>query len=182
MSGWEVLYQAVLLVASVVLAAVTWVLAKETRLLRRAQTDPHLSVWIEPHEREMHWIDMLIENIGAGPARNVEFLATPDFECFKDQPLSRLGFMKKGLPYLAPRQRLRFFLTNLLEDFETKMANPFDLVVRYQAKDGKTFAETFRIDFSPLRNLPGGSTSPLYDIAKKLEDMRREISELRPGR
>jgi hypothetical protein len=109
-------------------------------------------------------------------------VATPDFECFKDQPLSRLGFMKKGLPYLAPRQRLRFFLTNLLEDFETKMANPFDLVVRYKARDGTAFTDTFRVDFSPLRNLPGGSTSPLYDIAQKLDDMRREISGLGPKR
>ena len=114
MTGWEVLYQGALLAASIALAITTWVLAKETRLLRRAQTDPRLSVWIEPEEREVHWIDMVIENVGAGPAYGITFTASRDFERRKGAALSQLGFMTTGLPYIAPRQQIRFFLTSLL--------------------------------------------------------------------
>ena len=182
MSGWEVLYQAALLAASLALAATTWVLAKETRLLRRAQTDPRLSVWIEPEEREIHWIDMVIENIGSGPAYGIAFAASRDFELRKGESLSRLGFMSTGLPYLAPRQQIRFFLTNLLEDFEPKMRSPFDLRVSYRSGDKTAIAETFRIDFSPLRNLPAESRSPLRDIAERLEEIKRAIAESKAGR
>lgn len=177
MSGWEVLYQAVLLAASLVLAATTWVLAKETRLLRRAQTDPRLSVWIEPEDREIHWIDMVIENVGGGPAYSITFAPSRDFELQKGEPLSRLGFMSTGLPYLAPRQRIRFFLTNLLDDFEPKMRSPFDIEVFYRSADNTASKETFRIDFSPLRNLPAQAPSRLGDIAEKLEDIKRAIAE-----
>ena len=114
MTGWEVSYQAALLATSIALAVTTWVLAKETRLLRRAQTDPRLSIWIGPNKREVHWIEMVIENVGAGPAYGITFTASRDFECRKGAPFSELGFMTTGLPYLAPRQGIRFFLTSLL--------------------------------------------------------------------
>lgn len=182
MSNWELLYQAALLAASLVLAATTWVLAKETRLLRRAQTDPRLSVWIEPEEQEVHWIDMVIENVGSGPAYGITFAASRDFEIRKGESLSRLGFMSTGLPYLAPRQQIRLFLTSLLEDFEPKMRSPFDLQVSYRSGDRTAITETFRIDFSPLRNLPPGSRSALHEVAERLDQIKRAIADSKAGR
>ncbi|TAM46807.1 MAG: hypothetical protein EPN53_12725 [Acidobacteria bacterium] len=124
---------------------------------------------------------MVIENVGAGPAYGITFTASRDFERRKDAPFSKLGFMTTGLPYLAPRQRIRFFLTSLLDDFKSKMENPFDLRVSYRSGENAAFDETFRIDFSPLRNLPAPSASPLQDIAAKLDEIKREIGRLKPS-
>jgi len=95
-------------------------LVSETRKMRQAKTKSKVSVTIQPRGEWISLIDMVIQNIGLGLAYNIKFEATPDFEYAKSEFLSNLGFMKNGLKYPAPNQRLQFFLTSMIENFEKK--------------------------------------------------------------
>jgi hypothetical protein len=52
---------------------------------------------------------MVIQNVGLGPAYNIKFKLDPDFEYGEGKFLSDLGFVRNGLKYLAPNQKLQFF-------------------------------------------------------------------------
>lgn len=116
--AFAVIFSTVVATATVVYAVLTWKLVSETRKMRQAQTEPKVSVTIQPREEWISLIDMVIQNIGLGLAYNIKFEATPDFEYAKSKFLSNLGFMKNGLKYRAPNQRLQFFLTSMIENFE----------------------------------------------------------------
>jgi len=48
------------------------------------------------------------------------FKVEPDFKITKSRSLSEIGFIKNGLKYLAPNQKIKFFLTNMIENFEER--------------------------------------------------------------
>ncbi|MCW3136602.1 MAG: hypothetical protein N2V77_06680, partial [Canidatus Methanoxibalbensis ujae] len=78
--------------------------------------------------------------------------------------------------YLAPNQRIRFFLTSLAEDSERKIQRPFEIKVTYRNAIGKIYEDTYLIDFSELIGLRQLGEPPLYKIAKSIEKIEREIN------
>jgi len=107
--AFAVIFSALVAIATIVYAILTWKLVSETRKMREAQTEPKVSVTIQPREEWINFIDMVIQNIGLGPAYNIKFEINSDFEYMKGKFLSELGFMKNGLKYLALNQKLQFF-------------------------------------------------------------------------
>jgi hypothetical protein len=62
--------------------------------------------------------------------------------------------MKNGLRYLAPNQKLPFFLTNVADE------------------------DVYLIDFSQLLGLHQLGEPPLYKIAKSIENIQKDIHNL----
>lgn len=176
--AFDVIFSAIVAIATVVYAVLTWRLTSETRKMREAQTEPKLSVTIQPREEGINFIDMIIQNVGLGPAYNIKFEVNPDFEYAKGKFLSELGFMKIGLRYLAPNQKLQFFLTNMNENFEEKTKKPFEIKLTYQNSIGKTYEDVYLIDFSQLIGLCQLGEPPLYNMAKNIEKIQKDIHNL----
>jgi len=149
--------------------------------MREAQTEPRIYVTIQPREEWVNFIDMIIQNAGLSLAYNIKFEVNPDFEYAKGKFLSELGFMKKGLGYLAPYQKLQFFLTNIAENFEEKAKKPFEIKVVYQNSAGKTYEDVYLIDFSQLIGLSQLGEPPLYKIAQNIESIQGDIHNLSTG-
>ena len=179
--AFAVIFSAVVAIATIVYAILTWKLVSETRKMREAQTELKVSVTIQPREEWINLIDMVIQNIGLGPAYNIKFEINPDFEYMKGKFLSELGFMKNGLKYLAPNQKLQFFLTSMIENFEEKTKKPFEIRVTYQNSIGKTYKDVYMIDFSQLIGLSQLGEPPLYKIAKNVEEIKKDIHHLSTG-
>jgi len=105
--AFAVVFSAVVAFATMVYAILTWRLVSETRKMREAQTEPKVSATIQPTKESINFVAMLIQNIGLGPAYNIKFDVNPDFEYAKGRFLSELGFIKRGLSYLPPNQKLQ---------------------------------------------------------------------------
>lgn len=179
--AFAVIFSAVVAIATIVYAILTWRLVSETRKMREAQTEPKISVTIQPREEWINLIDMVIQNIGLGPAYNIKFEVKPDFEYAKGSFLSELGFMKNGLRYLAPNQKLQFFLTSMIENFGEKTKKPFEIKVTYQNSMGKKYEDVYVIDFSQLIGLSQLGEPPLYKIAKNIEKIQKDLHHLSTG-
>jgi len=179
--AFAVAFSAVVAIATIVYAILTWRLVSETRKMREAQTEPKISVTIQPREEWIGLIDMVIQNIGLGPAYNIKFEIKPDFEYAKGNFLSELGFIKSGLRYLAPNQKLQFFLTSMIENFEEKTKKPFKVKVTYQNSMGKKYEDVYVIDFSQLIGLRRLGRPPLYEIAKNIEKIKEDLHLLSIG-
>lgn len=179
--AFAVIFSAVVAIATTVYAILTWILVSETRKMRQAQTEPKVSINIQPREEWINLTDMVIQNTGFGPAYDIDFEMSPDFEYAKGRFLSDLGFMKNGLKYLAPSQKLQFFLTSMVENFEEKTQTPFEIKVTYQNSVGKTYEDVYLIDFSELVGLLQLGEPPLHKIAKNIENIRKDIGHLSTG-
>lgn len=179
--SFNVLFTFFVAMATIVYAVLTWRLVSETEKLRIAQTEPDVSVIIQPHENWINFIDMIIKNIGSGPAYGINFKVNPDFEFSKSNYLSKLNFIRDGIRYLAPQQKFQFFLTSMVEDFDKKIKTPFDIEITYKNKFGKQYKNTFRIDFSELSGLNQLGEPPLYKISKNIENIQKDIHHLSTG-
>ena len=176
--AFAVIFSALVAIATIIYAILTWKLVSQTRKMREAQTEPKISVTIQPREEWINLIDMVIQNIGLGPAYNIKFEVSPDFEYTKGKFLSDLGVIKNGLRYLAPNQKIQFFLTSMIENFEEKTKNHFEVRVTYQNSAGKKYEDVYIIDFSELIGLSQLGEPPLYKIAKNIEEIQRDIHHL----
>lgn len=179
--AFTVIFSALVAIATLVYAVLTWKLVSETRKMREAQTEPRISVTIQPKEEWINFFDMIIQNIGVGPAYNIKFKMDSDFEYEKGKFLSEFNFIKHGLRYLAPNQNFQFFLTSMAEDFENKIEKQFGIKVNYKNSFGKDFEDTYVIDFSELVGLTRLGEPPLYKIAKNIEKIQDDIRKVATG-
>lgn len=101
---------AVVAATTVVLAVLTYQLTEETRLLRKAGTDPSLSVHIEPGERHVNTIFLVIQNHGRGTAYDVKWKVSPDAGTLEAHGIELRSLkLLDGLSQIAPGQRIESF-------------------------------------------------------------------------
>ncbi|MCJ7457546.1 MAG: hypothetical protein MUP17_00965 [candidate division Zixibacteria bacterium] len=156
-------------------------LVSETRKMREAQTQPEISITIEPRGESINWIDLIIENTGLGIAENITFKVDPDFEYFKGHLLSQKGFIKNGLKCLAPKQKRSFFLTPIGtgEEYQQKIKTAFRIKVSYQNSTGtKTYIHEYLIDFSELEGLMEVKTDRFYNISEGIKGVKEAIDNV----
>lgn len=174
----SVVFSGVVASATVVYAILTWKLVSETRRMREAQTEPRVSVTLQPRQESINLIDMVIQNIGLGPAYDMRFEVSPDFECLKGRFLSEMGWVTEGLEYLAPRDKLQFFLTSMTDDFQEKVGTTFEVSVTYHNRLGNTYEDVYSIGFSQWAGLLQLGEPPIQRIAKNMEEIKRELRGL----
>lgn len=144
-------FSGVVSIATIVYAVLTWRLVSETRQMRKAQTEPKVSVIVQPKEDRIYFLDIVIQNIGLGPAYEIKFELNKDFECFSGTYLGSTGVFKQGMSYLAPSQKIQFFFTSMIENHNVKIESVFDIRVSYKDAAGSTYAEVYTIDLSHFK-------------------------------
>jgi len=169
--------------STVVYAALTWKLVAETRKMREAQTEPKVSVFVELNDQLFAGVDLVIRNVGQGPAYNIHFAFQGDPAAFADdRPLDQLPLIKNGLSYLAPNQTFRFMLGVLVgQQFERAMRSPWRFDVTYSGEAGRSRRDSYTVDFSQFAQLRVGGRSPLHKIERHLEVLQRDVHHLATG-
>ena len=98
-------FTGVVALSTVVYAFLTWRLVSETQKLRRAQTEPRLSVFVELNEQTGNGqMDLVIQNEGPGPAEDILIGFKGDPTYFGDErPIDQLPVIKNGLNPNPPK-------------------------------------------------------------------------------
>lgn len=174
------LFSGVVAASTVAYAILTWKLVSETRRMRKVQTEPNIFVSIQSKEYWIGFIDLIIENIGLGPACNLRFEIKPDFEYSKGRFLSSLNFMKNGVNRLAPGRKIVYFLTSIIgrEDLSTAK---YEIKVGYENCLGESYKASYILDFSEFWGIRRIGEPPLKSIVKHLESIKRDINDLSSG-
>lgn len=169
--------------STVVYAALTWKLVAETRKMREAQTEPRVSVFVEFNDQFFAGVDLVIRNVGQGPAYDICFAFQGDPTVFTaDRPLDQLPIIRNGLSYLAPNQTFRFLLGALVgQHFERAMRSPWRFDVTYGSQAGRSRRDSYTVDFSQFAQLHVGGRSPLHKIERHLEALQRDVHYLTSG-
>ena len=168
----------ILAIITGIYAYLTWRMVKETKRMREIQSEPNISIFYRSKEEYISLIDIVIKNIGQGPAHNLKFEVNPDFKYSDEKNISELNLFKRGLKNLPPNQELVFFLNSLVAMLDKKLCLSFDMIVKYEDASGKKFKSIYNIDLSEVMGLRHVGEPPLKKIADQAEKLVNEIRKL----
>lgn len=183
--AFTVIFTAVVTGATAVYAILTYVLVKETRLMRQVQTEPKIEITAKSLDVAIHILRLHIRNIGLGPALNVRF--TPKVvagdEAAKDliSEFTETNFFKVGLSYFGPGQEHLSSYTQLTQNHEGKIASVIAFEVKYESTTGKTYKETLLIDMSEHKGAYQLGKPHMYSIAQSLEKLQKDVGHIVSG-
>ncbi len=187
-----VIFTGVVAVSTVFYAGLTWKLVSETRTLRKAQTDPRVSVRVQANHTGHPGYELIIRNDGQGVAKSVRFEFEGDPSYFRSSWVGRpppaineLSIIKDGLDYMEPNQVFRFPLgTVSSREFERAVEAPWTFRTQYEGLDGKRKTDTYTVDFSQFRgmffdrNYLGQITTHVDSIQKDIHRMTEGFASL----
>ena len=180
-----VLFTAVVTIATAVYAALTWVLVKETRMMREVQTEPKLQVSVSSFDFAIHIVRLHIRNVGLGPALNVTFKPKVLSGGSSAEKLlaefTDVNFFSVGLKHFGPGQERVSAFTKLTEDHDGKMASVLALEVMYRSTTGKQYSDVLVVDMSELKGGYQLGKPHAYAIAQCLEKIQQDIHQLSTG-
>ncbi|AAZ24722.1 hypothetical protein [Colwellia psychrerythraea] len=185
-------------IATVSIAVLTFILAKETWHLRNAQIEqlneikkesmrPNVVVNVQPSMVSISFWDVVIQNLGKGIAQNVNFeFKNIDGTVATDENnhlitiFSKLSLFENGCSSLGLGQSIKSFLFgfgDLKRDvgdadlFEQKIR----LIIKFEDAEGNPYINSLDIDFNDYKGVStlGGATDPTYSIFKELENIRK---------
>jgi len=181
----NVAFVGVVAMATVVYAVLTSKLVRETRNLREAQTEPHIEVFYRMRDEWMSLIDVVVKNIGAGPAYDLRFEVTAvETNEATEVLLKRLGEFKSissGISFLGPGQEFSSFWTNMTDQFEKKIEAQLLVKSTCRSTTGASYERQHIIDFSELKGIQRIGEPPLLKIAKSLEKLQQDVQYLSSG-
>lgn len=183
--AFTVIFTAVVTAATAVYAILTYVLVKETRLMRQVQTEPKIEITAKSLDVAIHILRLHIRNIGLGPALNVRF--TPKVvvgnEAAKGliREFTETNFFKVGLSYFGPGQERLSSYTQLTQNHEGKLESVIAFDVEYESTTGKKYKETLLIDMSEHKGAYQLGKPHMYSIAQSLEKLQKDIGHIVSG-
>lgn len=171
--AFSVVFSGVVAFATVAYVVLTTLLVRETRAVRRAGAEPHVSVYAEPSERTSAFFDLVIANVGSGSAYDLRFSLEEEWTILPNEELSQIGLIKDGIGYLAPGQRFRFIVAHGSGLFKEGVQSWFRLHVGYRDVFGRHRDETFPIDFRPYRGMTSVGEDPEQKLAKAVDEIAK---------
>lgn len=171
------LFSGVVAISTVVYAVLTRNLVKETKTSRLINITPNVHVYFSKAETSMHSVYFLIENFGYGVAVDLKLKIIKDFNNHNIErlKLANMGAFKHGLRYFYPKQKFKYYFTNLLEDFEKKLADCLIINVSYKDINNKEYSNDFVLTIDEIIGTGQSSTPPDSYIGK----IWYELSEIK---
>jgi hypothetical protein len=132
-------------------------------------------------------INLVVQNVGYGPAKNITFEFSSPVESSDGFVLSDLAFFEEGITSLAPGGRIVCYwdeLENLQPMYqeEGRLERGITVTVNYQDITGGSYSHTWEIDpmlYQGLRTIGYRDVSDLVDIVERIaeEGVGRNHSE-----
>ena len=144
---------AVIALFAIVTAFLTKTLADENRLLRKAETEPEVVVYLAPHPTIPHAIHFVLANIGRGPAKKVVFNVTAEVADLVAHDVSATFTTNvggKGTNVLPQGERIETLFgmgPTLLNPLPLR---PFNVTLTYENLSAKTYTSSQQVDVRDL--------------------------------
>lgn len=180
-----VIFTAVVTISTVVYAILTALLVSETRKMREVQTEPKIHITIESFEFAINIIRLNIQNIGLGPARNLQFKPSVISGGKSAEDLlnefTASNFFSIGLRHFGPGQNIYSSFSQTTQDFEGKSNAILSFKLSYESASGKKYNDEIILDMSELKGRYQLGTPSLYSIAKSLEKIQKDVGHVVSG-
>lgn len=169
--------------AIIVLVCIAAYYAYLTRRLLKINDAPEIAISLRPHEAYLPCVMLCIQNIGTGAARDIRFQTDLSFKPDGEKALEELGFLKNGIDYLGPGQKIEHFLVSVADRFDELKEEPLQISVTYtdSVKLKRKYERSFSLDFSEDEGLARIGKPPLFEIAEVTKQMQKDIHNFTTG-
>lgn len=171
----------IVMLSTVIYALLTWKLTKETMKMRKAQTEPKIVFFFEPSHVGIHFLDLVIKNVGLGVAYNVTFRILEEFPVRDGKKLSDIDFIREGINYMPPDYSIRSYMLNFLESYKNVIDKKIKVEIKCQNLEGIQISEIITLNMSQFKGIQSLGEDPMAKIAKNIESMSKEIGNLASG-
>lgn len=171
-----VLGTAVTAIATIFLWRVTQVLARETRRMVDAASQPHVVATIDPNQWSIRHADLKVDNTGNATAYDIQIAFAPPIEQGPDEP----GVPLQQVSVLKPGQGVSSYLS----EFEPLLGRTFTITVSWRRDPSKPEREvnSYSLDLRYLENISTlGSSSPLIQIAEQVQKIQENWASVARG-
>lgn len=142
---------------------------------RELNTAPHVAVWLEANEKIPVAVELVLKNIGRGPAYGVETSFVSGAEDYADPKHHLLLLIKNGVEFMAPDREVRgsFGGISYMKDY------PFVLAVKYfpsrERKIDQLIEEHFTMN--PWEAVKGQLKDPTEEALKTVASELRRMND-----
>ena len=169
------------LIISLILVILYFFNLKETKNLRRVQTEPKVVVYLKNSVNNNIFKIIVVHNIGMGPALNIKFEIGKDLPVVFNKKLSDYSFIKNGLKFLASNQKYEFLFTHegLIRNCEEYFNYVLPISTSYTNLQGKSREEIFLIDFNNEEQISEDINSELGQIKNAIDECSGGLREIK---
>jgi hypothetical protein len=155
---------------------------KQGQATRLDQSRPYVVVTIEQGRTMFGLIDIVIRNVGAGPAHNVTIKPDPPLE--RAQPtqsvaasIASVRYFNEAIPLMPPGYELITFFDRMSERCEANPPLPerYTFTVSYDDGHGNSWTEDNIIDLGLQHDLLFSEVYTEHHIADALRDIRTQL-------
>lgn len=169
------LFSFVVTSSTVLYVVLTHSLVQETKRMREVAVDPDIAAYLEPNRGAINLIDLIIKNIGNGPAYNVSFSIKQNEPIRKEIKFFETSFINNGIKYLAPNQEFRIYFGSALELFADPGVGTINLAIKYFNNSRSVKNEAFELNINDFKGMMSISNSPLFEIADALNKIANDL-------
>ena len=180
MDAWETWSEIIVLfvtmVATIVLAGFTWVLARATKQLALASSQPQVTATIQPNLWSMAHCDLVVGNSGNAAAYDITLEIAPEPKQAEARGESEPPL--RSISVLRPGQEMKSFLS----DFDSVADQEFEMHISWKRhlsgkkKDSVSYRHRLPKGISRL-----GAWSPEIQTAESLKKMREDWQQVARG-
>ncbi|MCK4680422.1 hypothetical protein KAT82_04810 [bacterium] len=174
-----VVFSAVVAGSTVAYALLTRNLVRETALLRRAQTEPQVSVYLTPGQRWLHMLELVVRNSGQGGARDIRCaISASDANLEAHNVHVDCLRLLEHILYLAPGEEIRSFFGDASNFLEEPPLEEFSIAVEYNTEMGELRQREFRIRPIQYGGVARLGELPEHEVAKSLVSLSKDLHSL----
>jgi hypothetical protein len=154
---------------------------KQARELREEEAAPYVVADIVPDPVSSHLLNLIIENIGRTPARDVRITFDPPLEAARDHgfPVRDWAPLRDGIETLVPARRLSALFDNSVDRFNSEL--PMQYGVRVDCNDGRGRRQPrveFTLDLRPLYGALRAEVKGVHHLVKEVEKIHKALEPI----
>ncbi|MFC7502884.1 hypothetical protein ACOACQ_21875 [Nocardioides sp. CPCC 206347] len=185
--GW---IEALATLAAVVAVIVAWFQLSDGREAARAaaeqaaqtaldQARPYVLLGVEIGHDTIHSMDLVLQNIGAGPAYDVVISVNPPLERSQEvdgEELAQARLFTRPIAMMPPKYELRSWFDSPTERYERKdLPEVHEITISYHDSRGHSWTETTALDLSIPNGLLFTERYNMHHIAKAVQGIEKHI-------
>jgi hypothetical protein len=182
-SGWVIVHKdhvtlftaGVSAVMATAVVFLTAALANDNRRLRKAGTEPDVVAYLLPDQRHLNMLNLVVANVGRGPARNVSLEFVGDIKTLYERGARLLSRARMPIHSVLPQdERFVQIFGNALDIFDGGAPPDFLIKVHFENSAGRKNSTEYRASIKDFEGL-SRSISSEHEAAEALKQIASAV-------
>jgi hypothetical protein len=184
-SGWSAAAAWLALIVGAVAARLVWRQVAEARRLRVEQAQPYVMIDFEPDPGTPFVMLLVIANVGATAAFDVQFKFEPPLATSLDdteRPLRETALLTRGIPTLPPGRRVQtvfdFMINRNSRKEALRLPDTFTATISFLDSSGKLHQHQYLLDLGFYWDLELSGSKNIHHVAVGLEELSKVLRQI----